>query len=92
MAEKTILDTLKANIAALGTAGGFVVLTQDQAGELLKLIDNQRAEFVRMENAWRREVERVRSISDDYTEPDDDYGEPEDRDCAYWERVMRDDL
>lgn len=60
---------------------------------ILNLIQAQHDEFVRMENSWRREINRIRDEYQDEADYDldNDYGTVEDRDCAYWERVMRDE-
>jgi hypothetical protein len=56
---------------------------------ILNLIEAQHAEFVRMENSWRREINRIREeyADDREYDLDDNYGSVEDRDCDYWNRV-----
>lgn len=99
MADKTIVEKIHAQLDGNRRSGSpYCVFTAEDTQAILSLIEAQHAEFVRMENSWRREVHRVREelLDDralmDVEPPDEDYGEPEDRDCAYWERVFRDGL
>lgn len=93
--KKTILDKIHAQLDGARRSGvTFCAFTAEDTQAILSLIEAQHAEFVRMENSWRREVQRVR---DEYNDErdfdyDEEYGPPEDRDCAYWERVFRDGL
>ena len=93
MSEK-MLDKLRSQLAVTEDAGSYCVFTKAEGRQLLNIIENQRAEFVRMESSWRREIDRIRDEYQDEGEYDldKDYGTPEDRDCAYWERVFREDL
>jgi hypothetical protein len=86
-----ILSKLKSQVAITEDAGSYCVFTKAEGQQLLDLINAQHAEFVRMENSWRREIDRIRDEYQDEGEYDldKDYGTPEDRDCAYWERVFR---
>jgi hypothetical protein len=94
MAEKTILEKIHAQLDGARRSGSpYCVFTSEDAQAILNLIEAQHDEFVRMENSWRREINRIRDEYNDERDYglDEDYGSFEDRDCIYWERVMRDE-